>query len=100
MVQDTFIAFLEGIKRFRENCSSIEKHFSSRSSVVQADRFFPRQADADTCFIQDLPGGSGDSDEDFATANRKAHPIQQAGMPGRMNRMNNCATSLPMRSMR
>ncbi len=62
LVQDTFIAFLEGIKRFREN-ASIETFLFTILRHKLIDLFRGKQKR--TSFIQDLPG-SGDSDEDFA----------------------------------
>jgi RNA polymerase sigma factor (sigma-70 family) len=62
LVQDTFIAFLEGIKRFREN-ASIETFLFTILRHKLIDFFRGKQMR--TCFIQDLSGG-GESDDEIA----------------------------------
>jgi RNA polymerase sigma factor (sigma-70 family) len=63
LVQDTFIAFLEGIKRFREN-ASIETFLFTILRHKLIDFFRGKQMR--TCFIQDLPAFSANSDDEIA----------------------------------
>ena len=95
LVQDTFIAFLEGIKRFREN-ASVETFLFTILRHKLIDFFRGKQMR--TCFLQDVLETDAGSEE--RTPSWKIPPPPpRVGMRGRTSATIKCATHWPMRSM-
>src|SRR5437762_9988194 len=74
LVQDTFIAFLEGIKRFRENASVETFLFTIlRHKIID----FFRGKQMRTCFLQEVMDGAGAA----ASSDDRAMQMEDSSAP-------------------